>query len=136
MAVQNQLSRFAFVGCLTVGLDYLAYRLLLWTGIEVGLAKAGGFIVGSVFAWVANGRWTFKTGRLSGASAMRFALLYASTLGLNVLVNWGSLIALASSSHSKELAFVIATGVSATLNFLAMKTLVFAANCRGRELGL
>jgi len=51
--------------------------------------------------------------------------LYASTLGANVLINALSLKLLADMPIAFQLAFLLATGVSASLNFLGMKLFVF-----------
>jgi putative flippase GtrA len=58
-------------------------------------------------------------------STWRFALLYGTTLTFNVLVNAVSLHILQGMIWGKQGAFLLATGVSAFLNFLGMKYLVF-----------
>jgi putative flippase GtrA len=47
------------------------------------------------------------------------------TLGTNVLINALALKLLADISAAIQLAFVLATGVSACLNFIGMKLFVF-----------
>lgn len=106
--------------------DFLTYRGLVWAQLfGVDLAKAIGFLAGTVFAYFANRAWTFGQRRYAAGSAWRFATLYASTLGANVLVNAIALVILAGMTGAIQTAFLLATGVSATLNFLGMKFFVF-----------
>jgi len=92
------------------------------------LAKATGFLTGTLFAYFANRLWTFGHTQHQSGSAWRFAVLYASTLGANVLINALALKLLADAMGSVQLAFLLATGVSASLNFVGMKFFVFKAS--------
>ena len=119
---------FLIVGSLTVFVDFLAYRGLIWTGLlEINSAKAIGFLAGTVFAYCANRFWTFGHKKHAPGSVWRFVLLYTLTLGSNVFVNAIGLRMLDEVSPSVLIAFLIATGVSATLNFIGMKYFVFKA---------
>jgi putative flippase GtrA len=51
--------------------------------------------------------------------------LYASTLCVNILINAFALTLLADLDGAILLAFMLATGVSASINFLGMKFFVF-----------
>ena len=93
--------------------------------MEVDTAKATGFLVGTLFAYFANRFWTFGHKSHITGSAWRFSALYVSTLGANVLINALALKLLADVVASIQLAFLLATGVSACLNFLGMKLFVF-----------
>lgn len=126
--IKRELALFLVVGSLTVLLDYLAYYSLLWLGLMgVDMAKATGFIVGTVFAYFANRFWTFGHQSHAPGSAWRFALLYAATLGANVGVNGLALALLSDTALAIQGAFLMATGVSASLNFFGMKLFVFRA---------
>lgn len=117
---------FLAVGFLTVAIDLLAYRCLLWTGIVgAGLAKAVSFLVGTNFAYFANRAWTFNEQPHAPGSALRFSLLYAVTLGANVAVNAAVLWLLAGNPVAVSMGFLVATAVSALLNFLGMRLFVF-----------
>lgn len=127
--IKRELAVFLVVGSLTVLIDFLTYRGLVWTGwMSVDLAKAAGFLTGTLFAYFANKVWTFGHKEHAPGSAWRFVLLYAITLGANVLVNAGCLELLSTMSIAVPVAFLIATGVSAALNFLGMKLFVFKAS--------
>ena len=134
---RGQLARFLVIGVLTVVVDFTTYRLLLAAGVPVGWAKAIGFVTGTVFAYFANRRWTFEGARPRSGSALRFALLYACTLAINVGINaWILRLALAAvpPTVAVSIAFVAATGVSAVLNFVGMKFFVFEPRIRSTSL--
>jgi putative flippase GtrA len=126
--IGRELGIFLAVGSLTVLIDFLIYQSLIWSQlIGVDEAKGVGFITGTVFAYFANRFWTFGHKRLAAGSAWRFALLYAITLSTNVVINSMALSALITVPGSVQLAFLIATAVSATMNFVGMKSFVFKA---------
>lgn len=123
---KRELVIFLIVGALTVSVDFISYRgLIEFQVMEVDMAKATGFIVGTLFAYFANRFWTFGHKTHASGSAWRFTALYASTLGANILINALSLKLLADIPIAFQLAFLLATGVSASLNFLGMKLFVF-----------
>lgn len=124
--IKRELGLFLIVGGLTVVVDFLTYRGLLWSGLlGVAPAKALGFLTGTVFAYFANRLVTFGHRPHAAGSVWRFILLYALTLGANVLVNGAVLHGLQGFYQATQLAFLVATGVSATLNFVGMKWFVF-----------
>lgn len=130
--IRKELAIFLVVGSLTVLVDYLTYRGIVWTGLlETDLAKGAGFITGTVFAYFANRLWTFGTRTHTAGSTHRFAVLYAVTLLINIDVNSLMLGALTDLPYLVQAAFVIATGISATLNFLGMKYFVFISTRQG-----
>jgi putative flippase GtrA len=159
--IRRELAIFLVVGTLTVVIDFLTYRGLIWAQLlGVDSAKGIGFLTGTVFAYFANRFWTFGHKVHAVGSAWRFIVVYSLTLGTNVLVNsfliaWlpsnvpallDELIAaskfvsaynpiyhemniILSKILSKEtaiqIAFLVATVTSATLNFIGMKLFVF-----------
>ena len=124
--IQRQLKIFLIVGVLTVAIDFVIYRSLSFGGL-VGQdsAKAIGFISGSLFAYFANKVWTFNSQQPVHSSIFLFAVLYAFTLGANVWVNHLLVINLAPFSFLIETSFLVATMISATLNFMGMKFIIF-----------
>lgn len=127
--IKRELGVFLVVGSLTVLFDFMTYRGLVWTSwLGIDLAKALGFLAGTLFAYFANRLWTFGHQEHAPGSSWRFALLYMSTLTTNVLVNAGCLALFNASSLAIQAAFLIATGISAVLNFLGMKLFVFKAS--------
>jgi len=77
------------------------------------------------YTYYANRFWTFGHKPHAPGSAWRFAILYAATLGTNVFVNAQALALLSGTVTAVQVAFFLATGVSASLNFLGMKLFVF-----------
>jgi putative flippase GtrA len=124
--IKRELSIFMVVGCLTVGLDFLVYRSLVYFffSFNVSLAKAVGFIGGCIFAYFANRFWTFNQQAICSGSLSRFILIYVVSLCANVLINH-SILSIWDSPANFYVAFLVATGVSATLNFIGMKWFVF-----------
>lgn len=123
--IRKEASVFLFVGTLTVGVDFSSYHLLLWLDVVYSIAKACGFIAGTIFAYFANKHWTFSHVEHAPNSMPRFAALYAITLGANVLANQAVLGMADHAALGVNFAFLMATGVSAVLNFLGMKFFVF-----------
>jgi putative flippase GtrA len=134
--IKHELAIFLIIGLLTVAIDFLLYRVLInfnLLGINsVKLAKGLSFIGGTIFAYFANNFWTFNQQRTRARSFVRFILVYLLGLGANVTANHFSIIWLETILPTTEIilliAFIFATGVSATLNFLGMKFFVFTNN--------
>lgn len=124
--IKRELVIFLIVGTSTILVDFITYcGLMQYQATEVEKAKAAGFLVGTLFAYFSNRFWTFRHKSHAPGSAWRFIILYTSTLGANVLINALSLKLLADTVDTFQLAFLIATGVSACLNFLGLKFFVF-----------
>jgi len=123
---QARISHFLIVGASTVLVDFITYRSLIeFQVMEIEMAKATGSLVGTLFAYFANRFETFGHKSHASGSAWRFSALYASTLGANVLINALALKLLADMAIAFQSAFLLATGVSAPLNFPGMKLFVF-----------
>ncbi len=119
---------FLFVGFLTVLLDFVVYRSLVTLGLTgIDPAKGVGFMAGAAFAYLANRFWTFGWRSHAAGSAWRFVFLYAGTLCVNIGVNSLTLKLLGEMAGAVQVAFLLATGISAALNFLGMKWFVFSA---------
>lgn len=123
--IKREASIFLVVGSLTVLVDFLTYTGLTSLGGSTELSKGISFLIGTVFAYVANKLWTFGHKEHEYGSLWRFVLLYGCTLSVNVIANMVCLWLFQSLFFSLELSFVIATGLSAVLNFLGMKFFVF-----------
>ncbi len=124
--IKRELGIFLIVGSLTVLVDFCTYRGMIWLNMvaDVDTAKAVGFLAGTAFAYFANRFWTFGHNQVSG-SLWRFFTLYGATLLANVLVNALALKIFSDYIAAIHISFLLATGVSATLNFLGMKLFVF-----------
>lgn len=124
--IKRELAIFLIVGSLTVLIDFITYRGLVQLDLAaVSWAKGASFIVGTIFAYLANRMWTFGHKSHMSGSAWRFAILYTATLGANVFLNALVLNILGNEASTIKLAFLLATGFSAVLNFMGMKWYVF-----------
>ena len=127
MKTRAQIARFLVVGVTAVLIDMSVYSAGLWLGLGIHPAKAIGFVAGAVLAYFANRLWTFGRARGGLSRFARFGLLYGSTLALNVAANGAVTWVLGTERPALAVAFVLATGLSATANFTGMKWLVFDA---------
>lgn len=131
--MKRELTIFLIVGLLTALIDFLIYRALIHfnpLGLNsVNIAKGMGFISGTIFAYFANRFWTFQQQTTSSGSVARFILVYILGFSANIAINYLSISWLSDAIIIPEyillIAFVLATGVSATLNFIGMKFFVF-----------
>lgn len=117
----KQILRFLVGGGSAVITDYLIYKILLSTGIQLDQAKAISFICGATVGFVINKLWTFEVKAFSTTEILRYIALYVVTATLNILVNRGVLFLF----NVQVLAFLCATGVSTVLNFIGQKFFVF-----------
>ena len=124
--IKRELAIFLVVGATTVLVDFVTYRSLFQFGsMNVNIAKVGGFLIGTFFAYCANRIWTFGHKPHARGTALRFAILYGSTLSANVAINSLALKLVGNEFDAIKLAFLIATVVSASINFIGMKYFVF-----------
>jgi len=121
LRIKKEITRFLIVGFSAVGTDFSVYFLLV-RFLDHSPAKAISFISGTIVAYIFNKYWTFEQKRKSYSEVVRFGFLYASTLGVNVLVNKWTLVLLPQGLF---LAFLTATGASTVLNFIGQKWWVF-----------
>ena len=130
--MKRQLIRFLIIGSITVLVDLATYAVLLWSDWAIAPAKALAFISGTVFAYFANREWTFA---VSGGwrQFAAFCVLYLTSLGVNVGVNHIVLLSLGGWNYALQIAFLVATGVSASCNFFGMRNLVFNTASPHRE---
>lgn len=118
--IKKELKRFLVAGVGAVGTDLITYYILL-NFLSPNIAKTISFLLGTVVAFVINKYWTFKKHEKSYKEIVQFGILYASTLGANVITNKIIL----DYTQLVFLAFLIATGVSTVLNFIGQKWWVF-----------
>lgn len=122
--MKAELLRFIIVGLVTVAIDLVVYTFMSMFGLQISIAKAIGFISGTIFAYFANCIWTFAARRNVGSLAA-FAILYILTLSANIAVNHTIIHLFEGRSFATGLGFSLSTAVSAVLNFLGMRFFVF-----------
>lgn len=126
----NQLSRFVAVGVFTAIIDYSLTMLLHAAGMNRQLAKAVGWVFGTIAAYLLNSRFTFGAG-LSASKATAVFILYASTFAVQNFLWWVTEAPLAALGFEgvvkNSISFVIAQGVATLTNFVLQRTLIFRA---------
>lgn len=130
-AIPTSLKRFVVTGLSAVLIDAAVYTLLLKFAVAVNIAKGVAFASGALFAYFANRFWTFGATRTAQTRALGFIALYLGSAALNVAVNHALLALLGAHALAYPAAWFVATGASATLNYLGMRYVVF----RGRDQG-
>ena len=127
-SLKTQLSRFIAVGIFTAILDYSLTILLTALGLHRSVAKAIGWVFGTIAAYLANARFTFQT-EVSAKTAAAVGLLYASTFAVQNGLFWllnEPLMAMGFTGVVKNtIAFVIAQGVATVTNFVIQRAFVF-----------
>jgi putative flippase GtrA len=126
--LKYEAGRFLLVGGSIVLVDLICYLSLMYFGFETSISKGISFCFGAILGYFANRNYTFQS---SEAGFLRFAvfcMLYLCSLFVNVFSNDVILKFTNQIYGSIIIAFLIATLISATLNFIGMKYIIFKAN--------
>ncbi len=135
------------IGCTAVALDFVVYNYTLEALCpgcansskfkhyflnfnSADLAKAAGFLCGSVYTYYMNKRFTWKKKDRNNRRLARFFALYSVSFIMNILGNkwaltWPEIVPIVKI---KDTAFLFATGLSVIINFLGQKLWVFNAD--------
>ena len=137
--LKKQLVKFTLIGLLAVSVDFLSYFILLnifpekmfQTIGNEALAKSISFMCGMTVTYFFNKFWTWKKKDRSQKRLVKFVVLY----GIALLINVGSNSALLYILHQYRnfvdlpfkyvIAFVGASGLSASVSFMGQKFWVF-----------
>lgn len=136
---QKEFIKFFIIGVLAVLVDLVCYYAFLHLFPETIFkvitnevsAKSISFVCGSLVTYNLNKYWTWKKNDRSNKRLFNFYVLYLFSMLINVLINSGMLHLLHHNEILLQLpkkyliAFVIATGVSAMLNFIGQKMWIF-----------
>lgn len=126
---KSEAGRFLLAGSASVLIDFIVYLfLLLVLGLETKISKGVGFSSGALFAYFANRKFTFNSATKGFFVFLLFWVLYITTLSVNIATNELGLSLFGKDSFGIGLSLFIATGLSALLNFIGMKYLVFREN--------
>ena len=131
-SVLTHLYKFVIAGGISAVVDYGLTMIIQHAfGQSYPLAKAIGFIFGTITAYIINRRWTFE----AEPSAKKFlqtmslyALMFAVQWGLAVSVNHLLLNAGASAFIAGTVGYVIGQGVATAVNFVVQRCVIFKTN--------
>jgi len=143
--VIKQITKFFIIGVSAVLVDLVIYYFLSdLLSVNTDISKAAGFMVGTVYTYFLNKRWTWRyTEKSNKGMLLMFGLVYAVSFVFNILINKYGLVLIPefvvnlnirsdsgnfdifAIKGGKFLAFFLATLVSAVVNFLGQKFLVF-----------
>jgi putative flippase GtrA len=134
----GHLLRFAVVGGLSVAVDlgvfWMLNRNLGWL---YPLAKGCSYAAGMALGFGLNKWWAFGSRRSAAGEAPSYVILYAATLGLNMLtaqgVRFQAMVWGLGEGAAWVAAFVAATGLSTVLNYLGLRFITFRRGIAEQE---
>jgi len=127
--VLSELKKFLAVGVIAVFLDWGIYlALAIFFGVGAVISKSLSYLIGTLFAFVANGRLVFQS-HLTPVNFFKHLLLYTFSLLANTLffAFWESNFSF-DSAMILGVALLTATLVSTVINFAGMCFWVFKNN--------
>lgn len=114
----GQLWRFLKVGVLNTLFGYALYASLVAIGLQMFVAQIVGTVIAVAFNYFTYSQHVFQS---APTSRLRFVLSY----GLNYLVSLAALALAAIAIPSPYLAGLLATLVTAAINFVVLRRFVF-----------
>ena len=114
---------FLIIGTITVGIDYLVYIFFYNNFFDIAISKCIGFLTGTLFSFFANKNYNYKIKGNTYKYLFYFLLLYLVSMLLNIFINKNLLIILSNYLFRIQISFLVATIISATINYLGMSIL-------------
>ena len=120
-------ARFAIVGVLGVGVDFLAFMTLLAVGASLVLSHVVSFALATVFNYALNSRWSFAGSRaMSPESDWRLYLRFFTVCLLALFLRGGILAtAVDSWGWPPQAAILLAIAAAAIVNYLGSAFFIF-----------
>lgn len=139
----KQLTKFIISGLIAVGVDFIVY-FALSQYLDINLSKGLSFCSGMLVTYNLNKYWTWRQTDKDNKRLLLFSALYLVAMVINIAANhyafdmlpdselitsvrnsYGTLNDILTVKIDKVLAFIIATGISATFTFIGQKYWLF-----------
>lgn len=127
--LRTQLTRFIISGVIAAVVDFgVTAALLNLAGWSDFAGKTGGWVLGTLTAYLINARWTFRaapTAARTAAVAVLYLATYATQTGIFVVLRPALSEAGWALGAAQAGAFVVAQGVATVINFVVQRTVIF-----------
>jgi putative flippase GtrA len=124
-STRGQIARYLVAGGSAVVVDFIFYRSIIWMFDMKMLAKAVGYISGTIYSFYVNRSFTFKRDSSNREQVISYLFIYVVSMFLNTGINQAGLTLLGTGEIGINASFVTAAVASAAFNFVCMKRFVF-----------
>jgi putative flippase GtrA len=124
-STRGQIARYLVAGGSAVVVDFILYRLIMWVFDVKLLAKAVGYVGGTVYSFFINRSFTFKRDSSTRKQVIAYLAIYVVSMFLNTGINQLGLKTLGTGEIGINVSFATAAVTSAAFNFICMKLFVF-----------
>ena len=118
----KQIIKFGMVGVANTIIGYFTYLILIAEGINVQLAMAGNWIIGSIFSFFLNKYWTFGQKNNDFKSVIRFIMVCTFAMLLNIAL---VTIAVNYIGMEKRIGGLVSMIFVIAVNFIGQKFFAF-----------
>ena len=124
-STRGQVARYLVAGGSAVVVDFILYRGIMWMFDLKMLAKAVGYIGGTIYSFYVNRSFTFKRDSSNREQVISYLFSYVVSMFLNTGINQTGLFLLGTGELGINFSFMTAAVTSAAFNFVCMKRFVF-----------
>ena len=118
----KQMIKFGIVGVANTIIGYGTYLILIAFGINVQLAMAGNWVIGSIFSFFLNKYWTFGQKNNDFESVIRFIIVCTLAMLLNIAL---VTVAVNFLGMEKRIGGLVSMLLVIAVNFLGQKFFAF-----------